>query len=155
MTKLPLTAVLVAAVCTGAACSSNNSSSLLPTTSTTQTTTTDVLTGTVPAAINGVMQSAFNQFVVGQGGGSVTVTLTSAIETLGTNSFVANVTMGLAVGTPANGVCTPLSTSSTVQTVPNGTSLAGTLSAGTYCVLVQDVTGQLGPVTYSVSVSHP
>jgi hypothetical protein len=36
----------------------------------------------VAAPINGVLQTSSNNFTVGQGGGSVTITLTSAVETL-------------------------------------------------------------------------
>ena len=45
-------------------------------------TTTDVLTGTVAAPINGVLQSSSNPSSVGQSRGTVSVTLTSAVETL-------------------------------------------------------------------------
>ena len=58
--------VVVAMALISVAC--NNGSST-PVTTPTPTTTTDVLTGTV-----GVLQSTSNNFVVGQGGGTVTVT---------------------------------------------------------------------------------
>ena len=153
MTKTRMTIVLLAVAVVASACGS--SSSATTPASTTQTMTTDTFTGIVPAAVNGAMQSSFNQFVVGQGGGTVTLALTSAIETLPGNTYVANVTMGLGIGTPANGVCTLLSGTSLYQTQPNALSPYGTFAAGTFCVLIQDVTGQLGPVNYSIAVTHP
>jgi hypothetical protein len=62
---------------TAAACDSSSSTS--PTTS--PITSNSTLSGTVPAAVNGVPQSVSSNFTVGQGGGMVTLTLTSAVET--------------------------------------------------------------------------
>jgi hypothetical protein len=122
----------------------------------TATVSNDVLSGTVPAPVGGVLQSAFNMFTVGQGGGSVSVTLTSAIETINAGALLPTVTMGLAVGNASGSTCTPIANTFTTAQAGSTPQLTGTLGAnGTYCVIVSDVTTQLGPVAYSVVVSHP
>src|SRR5262245_12628220 len=137
----------------GSACSSGSSGSSL--TTPTQTIATEVLTGTVLPPIAGVLQSASNPFTVGQGGGTVQVTLTSALETFPDGSLLSTVTMGLGVGTVANGVCTLLQGAFTNAQAGSSPQLSGSLNAGQYCVQVSDVSNQLGPVAYAVSVSHP
>ena len=145
----PLFAVLLVAGCSG------NSTSPSALTST-PTVTNDVLSGTVPAPVGGVLQSAFNTFTVGQGGGSISVTLTSAIETIGAGSLLPTVTMGLAVGNASGQTCTPIANTFTTAQAGSTPQITGTLGAnGTYCVIVSDVTTQLGPVAYSAVVSHP
>ncbi len=125
----------------------------------TQTINNDVLTGTVQPPVNGVLQSSYNTFVVGQGGGSVSVTLTSAVETLSGGSLLTTVTMGLGVGsvtgTGSTATCTLLSGAYVTAQGGSTPQLTGSLSAGTYCVAVSDVTNQLGPVAYALLVSHP
>ena len=146
--------VLIAAVVAAAtACSGSSSSS--SSTAPTQTFVTDVLTGTVPAPVAGVLQSASNTFNVGQGGGSVTVTLTSTTETYPSGVLVAGVTMGLAVGSASITGCTPLANAFTTASPGSAPQLSGSLAAGSYCVQVSDVTNQLGPVAYAVAVTHP
>jgi len=146
-------AILFGIVLAGvSACSgSSDSSSTAPT----QTITTDILTGTVPAAVNGVLQSASNNFTVGQGGGPVSVTLTSATETLPSGQLLTGQIMGVAVGTSSISGCTPMTNAFQTGSPNPAPLLSGSLSAGTYCVLVSDVTGQLGPVAYAVAVAHP
>ena len=134
-----------------AACDNSGSSS---STSPTQTFTTDVLIGTVNVPVGGVLQSSANNFSVGQGGGTITVTLTSAIETLPGGTLLTTVQMGLAVGTPSGSTCVPLTNGSTTG-ASGVASLSGSVAAGNYCVAVSDVTGQLGPVAYAVAVNHP
>ena len=143
--------LLVAATC---GCSGSSSSSAA-TTAPTQTITTDVLTGTVPAPVNGVLQSSSNNFTVGQGGGSVSITLTSATETLPGGSLLTTITMGLNVGSSSISGCTPLANAFTTAVAGGTPQLSGSLNAGAYCVIVSDVTNQLGPVSYAVAVSHP
>jgi hypothetical protein len=109
----------------------------------------------VPPPVDGVLQSSFNTFVVGQGGGSVTAMLTSAVETLPGGTLLTAVNMGLGVGIVASETCTLLTNAYTIGPGSTSTYLSGTLSAGSYCVQVSDVTNQLGPVSYSVAVSHP
>ena len=116
---------------------------------------TDVLTGTVVAPISGQLQRTFKTFTVGQGGGDVTVTLTSAVQTLPAGTQQANVLMGLGQGTVIGSVCAVAITA--YATVRPGTSphLGGRLPAGTYCIDVSDVTTQTGPVAFAVTVTHP
>jgi hypothetical protein len=146
---VPLGAVVFVAACGG-------SSSSPTAASTTQTVTNDVLSGTVPPPVNGVLQSSFNSFIVGQGGGAIAITLTSAIETFPDGTLLPTVTMGLGVGTVTNGACTLLANAFTTAQGGSAPQLSGTLgSNGTYCVQVSDVSTQVGPVNYSVLVSHP
>jgi len=153
--RLMLAVLCLSAVVAAAGCSSS-ASSPTSTATATQTITNDVLNGTVPPPIGGVLQSSFNSFVVGQGGGTISVTLTSAIETFPDGGLLTSVTMGLAVGTVANGTCTLLANSFTTAQGGSAAQLSGTVSAnGTYCVQVSDVSTQVGPVNYSVLVSHP
>jgi hypothetical protein len=125
-------------------------------TSTTQNLTTDTFTGIVPAAVNGVAQSDSKTFTVGQGGGAVTVTLTSAVETYPGGTTNAAVVMGMAVGTPSGSSCV-LAAGVAPASFQAGASatLSGTVAAATYCVLVTDQTIQTGPVAYTVIVIHP
>jgi len=115
---------------------------------------TDVLTGTVGPAVGGVGQGVNKSFTVGQGGGAVTVTLTTALLTLPDGSTDATVTMGLGVGTFQGEDCiVPIT--AFVQTRAGSTpQLAGSLNEGTYCVRVSDVTMQQGSVAFSVTVTH-
>jgi len=70
ITKICMTNLLVAVTVVASAC--GGSTPTAPTTTTTtQAITTDVLTGSVAVPVGGVLQSSFNQFIVGQGGGSV------------------------------------------------------------------------------------
>lgn len=151
LSRLPLY-LLLAAAAGGCGGSSSSSSA---TTAPSQTITTDVLTGTVPPPVNGVLQSSSNNFTVGQGGGSVTVTLTSATETLPGGSLLTTVTMGLNVGTASITGCTPLANAFTTAQASGTPQLSGNLSAGSYCIIVSDVTNQLGPVAYAIAVAHP
>jgi hypothetical protein len=146
---------ILCALAVGAACGCNNNSSSSSTLSPSQTLTTEILTGTVAAPVGGTLQSSFNPFVVGQGGGSVSVTLTSAVETLPGGTLLPTVTMGLGIGTLANGVCTLIANGFTTAQAGGAAQLSGTLNAGNYCVQVSDVSNQLGPVSYAVAVSHP
>jgi hypothetical protein len=157
ISKLLLVSAVFASSVAAAACGSTSSAAALPTspTSATQTISTDVLTGSVSVPVAGVLQTAFSQFTVGQGGGSVSVTLTSAVETFPDGTFLPTVTMGLGVGTVANGACTLLSGAFVTAQGSSIAQLSGTLGAGTYCVQVSDVTSQLGPVAYGVAVTHP
>jgi hypothetical protein len=118
---------------------------------------TDVLLGTVPVPVNGVLESSANNFVVGQGGGTVSVTLTSAVETLPAGTLLTTVTMGLALGTPSGTTCNTAALSGAYTIAQGGSAvdLSGTLAAGTYCVQVSDVTNQAGSVAFAVAVTHP
>ena len=139
---------------TAVACDNGSSSSTTPTTPS-QTLATDILTGTVPPPVNGVLQSDFRPLTVGQGGGQISVTLTSAVETFPGGSLLTTVTMGLAVGTLSGTTCTIIPGASTVAQGGSTAQLTGSLAAGSYCVQVSDVTSQLGPVAWAVAVVHP
>jgi hypothetical protein len=119
-----------------------------------QTVITEVLTGTVAPPVNGVLQRTFRTFTVGQGGGEVTITLTSAVQTHPDGSLQPTVQMGLGAGTPANGACVVPAGSYLVTIAGTSPHLVGHLPAGEYCVQVSDVTTQVGPVAFSVTVTH-
>ena len=144
---------LVSVIVTTVACSSGSTASPVTTAPTTNTFT---VTGVVPAAMNGVTQSdpTLHSFNVGQSG-TVTLTLTSAVETFPNGTLIAGVVMGLAVGSPTGGTCA-VSAGVTPQLVQAGaTGISGTLNAGTYCVQVSDVTVQQGPVAYTLVIVAP
>ena len=119
-----------------------------------QTIITDVLTGTVDPPVANVLQKTFKTFTVGQGGGPVTITLTSAVLTRPDGTLQGSIQMGMGAGTVANGTCV-VPTGSYVVTPPgNVPQLVGSLSAGVYCIQVSDVTTQVGPVVFSITVEH-
>ena len=144
-------ALLVTVICVGCGGGSSSSS-----TTTTPTLVSDTLPGTVPAAIGGVRQAASVIFNVNAPGGTVVVTLTSAVETNLDGSVNPNVVMGVAVGTPAAGACS-LGTGNIPALLQAGanSSLSGTAASGLYCVQVSDVTNQVGPVAFTLVVQHP
>ena len=106
------------------------------------------------APVNSVLQSAANPFTVAQSNGTLSVTLTSAVETLPDGSLLSAVTMGLGVGTWSNGVCTLMPNTFVTAQGGSAAQLSGTINSGAYCVQISDVTGQLGPVAYAVALSH-
>lgn len=120
-----------------------------------QTILTEVLTGSVAPPVNGELQRTFRTFTVGQGGGDVTVTLTSAVQTLPDGTQQTNMFMGLGAGTVSGGVCVVAVTSYATTRPGTTPQLAGSLAEGTYCIQVSDITIQTGPVAFSVTVTHP
>ena len=149
--SLALALLVTVGICVGCSGGSNTSS-----TTTSPTLTSDTLPGTVPAPIGGVRQAASVVFNVNAPGGSVLVTLTSAVETNPDGSVNPNVVVGVAVGTPSAGACS-LGTGNVPVLLQAGanSSISGTAASGPYCVQVSDVTNQLGPVAFTVVVSHP
>jgi hypothetical protein len=149
----PFILVALGIVLTTVAC--DNSSSTSPTT-TGPTTTNYPLSGIAPAAVNGVAQPASNNFTVGQTGGTVSVTLTSAVETLVGGTLNPNVQMGIAVGSPSGTVCV-VPAGNPPNVGPAGQSISGTLNPGPYCVQVtnEDTSSLSGPVAYSLLVVSP
>jgi hypothetical protein len=103
-----------------------------------------------------VRQAASVNFNVNAPGGTVVVTLTSAVQTNPDGSVNPNVVMGVAVGTPAAGACS-LGAGNVPALLQAGanSSLSGTAASGLYCVQVSDVTNQQGPVAFTVVVQHP
>ncbi len=146
---------LVAVAFVAASLAACSGSSTTPT-ATTPTTppTNEVLTGTVAAPIGGALQTAFNSFTVTAGNGTLTLTLTSAVETFPDGTLLPTVTMGMGLGTFANGTCTLMANAFTTAQAGSSPQLNGTIAAGAYCVQMSDVTNQLGPVAYAVAVSH-
>jgi hypothetical protein len=63
--------------------------------------------------------------------------------------------MGLSIGMPGDGKCTPVAGGSTQTPAGAAVQLSGVASPGTLCVDVHDVGGQSAPVTYSLTVIHP
>lgn len=151
---LRLLAVSIAAAASLAGCSSSPTSPSTASTTSTATLVNDVFTGTVGQPVGGVMQSSFNPFTVTTGNSPILVTLTSAVETFPDGSLLPTVTMGLAIGNLASGVCTPIANAFTTAQGSSTAQLGGTIGAGAYCVQVSDVSNQLGPVAYAVAVSH-
>jgi hypothetical protein len=146
-----LALLVTVGMCVG--CGGSDSSS---STTTSTALISDTLPGTVPAPIGGVRQAASVIFNVNAPGGTVAVTLTSAVETNPDGSVNPNVVMGVGVGTPAAGACS-LGTGNVPALLQAGANatLSGTTASGLYCVQVSDVTNQLGPVAFTVVVQHP
>jgi hypothetical protein len=144
--------VALVIVLSTAAC---DNSSTTPTT-TSPATNTITFSGTVPAAVNGVAQSQSEPFTVGQSGGTVTFTLTSALETLPGGTLNPTVVMGIGVGTPSGATCSV--PAGTTQFLPASASpISGTLNPGSYCVQVtnEDASPSSGPVTFTLIIVTP
>jgi hypothetical protein len=129
------------------ACGGDSSNSTLPTNPTTAV--SDTLAGTVAPPVNGSLQNADNTF--SSQAGTVSVTLTSAVETLPDGSKLPNVVMGIGIGTLSGSSCTLMSNAFATAQPSSASALSGTVGAGTFCVQVSDVTNQLGPVAYAAS----
>lgn len=154
MTRFDVIALLLIAAA-ASACGGSATSPSTTTSTTTATVTNEVLTGTVVAPVDGVLQSSFKTFVVNASGGTLTVTLTSAVESMPDGTLLATVAMGLGVGTVTDGACTLVSGAFTTAQAGASPQLSGSsVAAGTYCVQLSDVTNQLGPVSYAVAVAH-
>ncbi len=134
-----------------AGCNSSTASTL---STTPATVLTETLTGTVPAPINGSLQSDVKTFTTTQSG-TVTLTLTSAVETLPGGVLFPTVVIGIGIGTPSGSTCSVPSGNSTTAQSSSAVLLSGTLSAGSYCLQVSDVTNQSGPVQYTILLTHP
>ncbi|MGC4085541.1 MAG: hypothetical protein QM736_26310 [Vicinamibacterales bacterium] len=141
---------LGAAACSGSTTSPTTTS----TTTSTATLVNEVVTGTVPVPVNGVLQASSSPFTIAASGGAIAVTLTSAVETMPDGTLLPTVTMGLGIGAWSNGTCTLLSGGFTTAQASATAQLSGTINSGAYCVQVSDVTNQVGPVAYAVALSH-
>jgi len=137
-------ATLVAALTFGAAaCGGGDSpSTLTAPTAPTATIISENFTGTVAVSGNDA-----HTFTVALSGGQVNATLTAA-------GPPSTIFMGLGIGTPSGSTCTLLTNGSVVTPAGTTAQLTGTLSAGSYCVMVFDVGNQTAPVTYAVTVNH-
>jgi hypothetical protein len=145
--------VSLAFALTAAACNNGSDSS---TTTPTVPLTSETLTGTVNPPVANVLQAASNPFTVASPGGTVSVTLTSAVQTNPDGTTNPSVVMGIAVGTQTGTTCA-LGSGNTPQLLQASatSTISGTLAAGAYCVQVSDVTNQKGPVAYTLVVLHP
>jgi hypothetical protein len=126
------------------ACNGTSESSVSTTTATapTATITSETFSGTVD-----ISGRAFHPFTVALSGSQVNVNLTAA-------GPPSTIYMGLGVGGLTDGVCTLLTNGSVVTQAGATAQLAGTLNAGSYCVMVYDAGNQLAQVSYSVVVNH-
>jgi len=121
-----------------AACNKSSTSGTVSAPSTTRT--TDTFSGTV--AVGGAV---FHSFPVTQTG-ATDVTLTVANP---------NVVLGVAIGTPGDAGCTPLAGASSNVVAGSTPQLTGLTTSGTLCVQIRDVGQAPGPVSYTVTVTHP
>lgn len=159
--RAPFVLLALGIVLTTAACDSSSSTSPTMTSPNTPGVTSltptyiQRLSGIVPAPVDGVPQSDSKTFKVGQGGGTVSVTLTSAVETFPNGTINPAVVMGLAVGAPGPGTCTLSAGQAPSLVQPGATGLSGTLNAGAYCIQISDQTVQQGPVMYTVVIVAP
>ena len=62
--------------------------------------------------------------------------------------------MGIGVGTPSGASCSLLTNGQTLAQAGTVAQLSGTVSAGTYCVVVADVGNETSQVAYSLTVTH-
>jgi hypothetical protein len=146
--------VALGIVLTTVAC--DNSSSTSPTTTTPNTTTYN-LSGLAPAAVNGVAQPVSNNFTVGQSGGTVSVILLSAVETLVGGTLNPNVVVILGLGSPSGSACVVGAGSTTNLQAGASSGISVTLNPGAYCVQITngDASAVSGPVAYTVQVVSP
>ncbi|HJZ72829.1 MAG TPA: hypothetical protein VKE51_13885 [Vicinamibacterales bacterium] len=132
--------LIVATLCAAAMSACNNNSTSGTVSAPTTTRTTDTFSGTVP-----VGSSAFHSFPVSQPGTTdVTLTTTSP-----------SIVMGLAVGTTGDGGCTPLAGAASNVVAGSTPQVTGVTTAGTLCVQIRDIGQATGPVSYTITVTHP
>jgi predicted small secreted protein len=141
----PLAAALLC-VLTAAACNSDSGSgtdpgSLLASTPPVPL-VTEPFTGTVQPG-----SSDAHTFTVTSDNFQIAITMTAV-------GPPATIQEGLGVGQMVGGTCQLLSGASGVYPASTTAQLAGTIGAGTYCVMVYDAGNQTGPVTYAVTVQH-
>ena len=101
--------------------------------------TTDTFSGTVSPG-----SASTQTFTVSaSAGGTVTATVTS---------LTPQATVGLAVGTLSNSICSETAEASVQQ---GGIVSGSVASSGTYCALVFDPGTLTAAVTYTITVAHP
>jgi hypothetical protein len=106
------------------------------------TRTTDTFSGSVP--VNG---RAFHMFSVSQTG-EVDVMLGAAAPS-------PAIVMGIGLGTIVESQCALLPGASANVQPGASAQLSGIGTAGTLCAEIHDAGTQTGPVTYTLSVTHP
>lgn len=122
-------------------------------TSTATTTNSYTLTGSLPAAVNGVPQIRSQAFLLSQGA-SVMLRLTSAAETMLDGTTLSTAVVGLGLGTVTNGVCTVLPGAAITASYSADVQLTWAMPQGTDCVQVSDVTTQQGPINYTITLTY-
>lgn len=146
--RLATFALLLAALVT-AACKKSDTSPTATITTTTTTTavaapnTSETFTGRV-----GVGETRYFPFTVAEFG-----TVNAGLTAVSGSGVPATVQMRLGLGTISDDSCV----TSSVSLVRPGTAtqLTTTFSAGTYCVLIQDVGNLFNAATVTVTVAHP
>jgi hypothetical protein len=142
MQRIRMCAVAVLVAAAAVACDTADPTLTSTTPSTPTNPTVENFTGTLS-----VGSTASHTFNVLLNGGTLSITLTAP----------PNVTIGLGVGSPTGGVCTPFQNDSLATTAGSAPQISGQANAGTYCVEIFDVGGSVGltgPVNYAVSVAH-
>ena len=135
MGRVAVIAIAIAA----SACGSTASSS---TTTPTVARTTDTFSGTV--AVGG---RDFHSFTI-TATGTVDVTLTATTPP-------STIVMGLNIGIPGDSKCPAMAGASTLTAAGASVQLSGIASPGLLCVDVHDAGNQSGPISYTVTVTHP
>lgn len=92
-------------------------------------------------------------FLLGAGA-TVTLTLTSAVETLLDGTTTSTINLGVGLGTMANGRCTVLPGAFVNTASATAAQMAWPMPAGTNCVEVSDVTVLEGPVAYAITLTY-
>jgi len=112
-------------------------------TSPTGTLSTETFTGAVD--VGG--QAAHPFTVAASGSSEATVDLTTA-------GPPSTIFMGVGVGSYSNSVCTLLTNGYAIVQARATAQLSGTLTGGSYCVMVYDAGNQTAQVSYTVVVTH-
>src|SRR4051812_19676994 len=142
---VPVTALVLSLVC-AAGCNSSDSSG---------TSAADLLAATPPVPLvtdnfSGTVNQGSNDshtFTVTSSNFQIALTMTSA-------GPPATIQEGFGVGQIVAGSCQLLSGAYGVYPASTTPQLSGTITAGTYCVMVYDAGNQTGPITYTVVVQH-
>jgi hypothetical protein len=130
----------LAAVAAAGLLASCGGSDATPTTPTTPVTVTDVFTGTLAATAS----MSFPFAITTQG--TITATLT-------TFSPQTTITMGFGLGQPVSGVCTLISGAYS-EAAKMGYVLSGTITAGSYCVVLYDIGNMQGNNDFVITIVH-
>jgi hypothetical protein len=91
-----------------------------------------------------------HSFAILLNGGTLSITLTAA-------GPPSNVSVGLGIGSPSGGLCTPFQNGSLVTTAGGSPQLSGQANAGSYCVTVFDPGGGFAlpnAINYTITVAH-
>ena len=144
--KLPLLGAVVCLLA-AAGCSTNDpSSSTSPASILASAPPTPLVTDTFTGTVQPTSSDS-HPFTVTSDNFQVALAMTAA-------GPPATIAEGFGVGQTIGGTCQLLSGGFGTYTASTTPQLAGTLPAGTYCVMVYDVGNQTGPITYTVVVQH-